>query len=68
MVGHYSTAYHSSSDSNCKFSDTVANVPEHTLTAKPVASNHQVGTLMLMMLQHSLYCRYTKSIFQEYKN
>ena len=47
MVGRYSIAYQSSSDSSCKFSDTVANVPEHTLTAKPVDSIHQVCILIL---------------------
>ena len=49
MIDNCSTAYESSSDGNCKFSDIVANVPDHILTAQPVATAHQVCIVMLIM-------------------
>lgn len=41
----YSTAYQSNKNDNCKFSDTTGDAPEHSLTAQPVASVHQVDSL-----------------------
>ena len=46
----YTTAYQCSINGDCKFSDALTNVPEHTLAAQPVASVHKVCFIKLNLM------------------